>query len=223
MDVVALPLAPGVRHRLQCAGFRTTADLAAVAGPVELATGGYGAARLAGVNALGALTWSRTHAHRGRRARCGRQRGLPKSGMPNTHHRPPAGLRTPTAEAQLTHEEALLALKLAAPHRVAPPGGAGAAGGGGAAGAAPPLSARQIAERERAAKAIITFAPELDRILGGGVETGAITEFWCAPLLGAGGCRHRGARSAAGSRAAADAPCRPAHPACLALCCAPVS
>lgn len=73
------------------------------------------------------------------------------------------------AEAQLTHEEALLALKLAAPAT-----GAAAA----AAAAAAPLSARQIFEREAAAKRIITFAAELDGILGGGVETGAITEFW---------------------------------------------
>lgn len=59
-------------------------------------------------------------------------------------------------------------LKLAAPQRLAP--GEAAAGGA--------VSARQIADRERAARPIITFASELDRILGGGVETGAITEFW---------------------------------------------
>lgn len=58
-------------------------------------------------------------------------------------------------------------LKLAAP-----------ATGGAGAGAATALSARQIFEREAAAKRIITFAAELDGILGGGVETGAITEFW---------------------------------------------
>lgn len=74
------------------------------------------------------------------------------------------------AEAQLTHEEALLALKLAAPTA----GTAAAA----ATAASVPLSARQIFEREAAAKRIITFAAELDGILGGGVETGAITEFW---------------------------------------------
>lgn len=44
LDVVGLALNPTVRHKLQCAGFRTTADLAAVAGPVELATGALSAA-----------------------------------------------------------------------------------------------------------------------------------------------------------------------------------
>ena len=83
------------------------------------------------------------------------------------------------AEAQLTHEEALLVLKLAVPQHAAGPGG-----GGGAAPAA--LSARQIFEREATASPIITFVPELDTMMGGGVETGAITEFWwvlrCAAL-----------------------------------------
>lgn len=39
LDIVGLPLSPSVRHKLQCAGFRTTAEVAGVAGPVELATG----------------------------------------------------------------------------------------------------------------------------------------------------------------------------------------
>lgn len=81
----------------------------------------------------------------------------------------------------MTHEEALLVLKLAAPHRVGPAGqpgsGAGLAGSG-AATANAAISARQILEREESATRIITFAEELDAVLGRGVETGAITEFW---------------------------------------------
>ena len=48
LDVVGLPLNPTVRHKLQCAGFRTTAELAAVAGPVELATGRFASSRATG-------------------------------------------------------------------------------------------------------------------------------------------------------------------------------
>ena len=57
-------------------------------------------------------------------------------------------------------------LQLTAPRRVQ-----GAEAGGA-------VSARHIFDRELAARRIITFAADLDRILGGGVETGAITEFW---------------------------------------------
>lgn len=39
------------------------------------------------------------------------------------------------------------------------------------------LSAKQILEREAAARRIITFCSDLDAILGGGVATGQITEF----------------------------------------------
>jgi len=148
LPIEGLPLNSSLRHKLQCAGFRTTAELAAVAGPVELAAGG--------------------PEHRRRRRR------PPASPLAMTS-RVAASMTCPlwpltAAEAQLTHEEALLALKLAAPTV----GGAAA----GAAAASAPLSARQIFEREAAAKRIITFAAELDGILGGGVETGAITEFW---------------------------------------------
>lgn len=124
IDIVALPLSPTLRHKLQCAGLRTTADLAGLAGPLELAT-----------------------------------------------------------EAQLTHEEALLVLKLGAPHRVAPAGDHPHAAGG-AITAAAAVSARQILEREEAAKRIITFASELDQVLGNGVETGVITEFCGVPGVG---------------------------------------
>jgi hypothetical protein len=38
LEVAALPLPPTLRHKLQCAGFRTTGDLQAVQ-PVDLANG----------------------------------------------------------------------------------------------------------------------------------------------------------------------------------------
>ena len=38
LDVAALPLPPTVRHKLQCAGFRTTADLEGIQ-PLDLANG----------------------------------------------------------------------------------------------------------------------------------------------------------------------------------------
>jgi hypothetical protein len=88
----------------------------------------------------------------------------------NTHPSAACATAHLAVEAQLTHEEALLVLKLAAPHRVQP--------GGGGPTASHAVSARQIFEREAAAKRILTFAADLDGILGGGVETGAITEFW---------------------------------------------
>ena len=121
-----------------------------------------------------------------------RRRVLPPAGLPAAapkfDARPCCCRCHSCTEAQLTHEEALLALKLAAP-----------AGGGGAAGAAVALSARQIFEREAAAKRIITFAAELDGILGGGVETGAITEFWWVlrAAVAAALCSARGLQSPA--------------------------
>lgn len=167
---MALPLPPGVRHRLQCAGFRTTADLAAVAGPVELATGESRASGGSAVGLCGPPTLRTSAApEREELVAPAAQHPLGATRSATLSATLPTTL---PAEAQLTHEEALLALKLAAPHRVA--GG----GAGGDAAASVAVSARQIAERERAAKPIITFAPELDRILGGGVEAGAITEFW---------------------------------------------
>lgn len=38
LDVAALPLPPTVRHKLQCAGFRTTKDLEGIQ-PLDLANG----------------------------------------------------------------------------------------------------------------------------------------------------------------------------------------
>jgi hypothetical protein len=151
LDVVGLPLNPTVRHKLQCAGFRTTADLAGVAGPVELATGAL---------------------HRGRcnpAATAAAAYAAPKAIKTTLHSiSRPNWSPLKHAEAQLTHEEALAVLQLAAPQRVAPA----------AAAASHAVSARQLYAREQAARRIITFAAELDGILGGGVETGAITEFW---------------------------------------------
>lgn len=41
LDVIALPLPPTIRHKLQVAGFRTTGDLQGVQ-PLDLARGGFG-------------------------------------------------------------------------------------------------------------------------------------------------------------------------------------
>ena len=38
LDVIALALPPTIRHKLQCAGFRTTIDLINI-GPIDLAAG----------------------------------------------------------------------------------------------------------------------------------------------------------------------------------------
>jgi RAD51-like protein 2 len=46
------------------------------------------------------------------------------------------------------------------------------------------VSARQILARERAVRRIITFSPDLDGILGGGVAVGQITEFCGVPGVG---------------------------------------
>ena len=46
------------------------------------------------------------------------------------------------------------------------------------------LSARELYERERSSRRIITFCPELDGILGGGVAAGQITEFCGPPGIG---------------------------------------
>ena len=179
LDIVGLPLSPSVRHKLQCAGFRTTAELAGVAGPVELATGVETSFRqMKMAIGEGSCLWALP---------------LPPLLPPllpppplccqrccTRHHLEPAS-HPLVAEAQLTHEEALLVLKLAAPQRVGPagqPGGGGGQAGPGAAAATAAVSARQILEREESATRIITFAAELDAVLGRGVETGAITEFW---------------------------------------------
>jgi RAD51-like protein 2 len=146
MEVSALPLPPSIRLKLQCAGFRTTADLAPVQ-PLDLAQGAPPPPATA--------------------ARC--PDALP-SRVLLPHRLPPHPHLD--AEAQLTAEEALLALRVALP---------GAAAAGGLPGAE---SAAAAAARERAARRIITFSPELDAALGGGVAAGQVTEFCGAPGLG---------------------------------------
>jgi RAD51-like protein 2 len=74
------------------------------------------------------------------------------------------------AEAQLSHEEALLVLKLAFPH--------GTDGLNGA------QSARTIYNREKTTKRIITFSKDVDGILGGGIALGQVTEFCGVPGVG---------------------------------------
>jgi len=75
-----------------------------------------------------------------------------------------------SAEAQLTHEEALLTLKIALPD--IEDGLTGA------------QSARQIYDREKFTRRIITFSSDLDKILGGGVAIGQLTEFCGVPGVG---------------------------------------
>ncbi len=74
-------------------------------------------------------------------------------------------------EAHLSHEEALLALKVSLPN----------SGKDGLLGA---QSARQIFEIERNTRRIITFSAEMDQILGGGVALGQVTEFCGVPGVG---------------------------------------
>ena len=76
-----------------------------------------------------------------------------------------------TAEAGISHQEALLTLKVALPN----------SDSDGLAGA---QSARQIYDNERSTKRIITFSPEMDKILGGGVAVGQVTEFCGVPGVG---------------------------------------
>ena len=45
-------------------------------------------------------------------------------------------------------------------------------------------SARDIFEKERARKVLVTFSMELDKLLGGGIRTGQLTEFCGAPGIG---------------------------------------
>jgi len=74
-------------------------------------------------------------------------------------------------EAQLSHEDALLALKVSLPN----------SGADGLLGA---QSARQIFNLERKTCRIITFSAEMDQILGGGIALGQVTEFCGVPGVG---------------------------------------
>ncbi|KAI8106873.1 hypothetical protein M9434_001527 [Picochlorum sp. BPE23] len=74
------------------------------------------------------------------------------------------------SEANMTHEDALLVLKSLSTRdsdalRTA-------------------QSARDIYEREQRSKCIVTFSMDLDRVLGGGIRTGQMTEFCGAPGIG---------------------------------------
>lgn len=78
---------------------------------------------------------------------------------------------TTLSEAQISHEEALLVLKLALPES-------------NKSSSANAQTAKQLLEQERTSKRIITFCAELDTILGGGIPTGQITEFCGVPGIG---------------------------------------
>ena len=75
------------------------------------------------------------------------------------------------AEADLSHEDALLVLKVGTPNV-------------GKDGLSNAQSARTIYDREKNSKKIITFSKDLDFILGGGVPVGQITEFCGVPGVG---------------------------------------
>lgn len=74
-------------------------------------------------------------------------------------------------EAGISHNEALLVLKAALPG-----GDQGSLQGA--------VSAKNLLEKEQHSKHIITFSSELDKILGGGIHTGQITEFCGVPGVG---------------------------------------
>lgn len=77
----------------------------------------------------------------------------------------------PDTEAQLTHEEAVAVLNAALSGQ----------NGGVLAGF---QSAHDIYEKEKRNPRIITLSPDLDRVLGGGIPSGQITEFCGAPGVG---------------------------------------
>ena len=85
---------------------------------------------------------------------------------------PSSSLAAP-AEAGISHEESLLALKVALPHSAAARDGA--LGG---------VSAQALYAKESSARRIITFCSDLDAILGGGVAQGQVTEFCGVPGVG---------------------------------------
>ncbi|KAK9843724.1 hypothetical protein WJX81_003761 [Elliptochloris bilobata] len=74
-------------------------------------------------------------------------------------------------EAELSHEDALLALKTA---------GVGVQDSG----LAGSRTAAELLAREAATRRIITFCGDLDEVLGGGVATGQLTEFCGVPAVG---------------------------------------
>lgn len=140
IEVLALPLPPSIRQKLQISGFRTTEDLQGIQ-PLDLAQGTF-----SNCPVVCELVES-----------CG-CRSLHGSSL---------------AEAQLTHEEALLALKIALP-----------CGFNSTNGIKGVYSARQILERENETPKIMTFSPDLDAILGKGIAVGQITEFCGVPGIG---------------------------------------
>lgn len=76
------------------------------------------------------------------------------------------------AEAGISHDDALMVLKEISTNSRQQMVGARI------------MSARDIFEKERTQKSIVTFSMELDKLLGGGIRTGQITEFCGAPGVG---------------------------------------
>lgn len=75
-------------------------------------------------------------------------------------------------EAGITHEEAVMVLGEISTRNVQDLHGGKV------------MSARDIFEKEQQRKSIVTFSIELDKLLGGGIRTGQITEFCGAPGVG---------------------------------------
>lgn len=76
------------------------------------------------------------------------------------------------ADADISHDEALMVLKALSTDDVH------ALRGGKV------MSAREIFEKEQKQPSIVTFSMELDKLLGGGIRTGQITEFCGGPGVG---------------------------------------
>eukprot|EP00955_Chlamydomonas_euryale_P084913 364027-Chlamydomonas_euryale.AAC.5 len=79
------------------------------------------------------------------------------------------------AEAQISAEDALEVLRVGAPGSVGGWGTSIDSGSGGGNGRA--VSATALYEAQRRSKRIVTFCADFDRVLGGGVAAGQVTEF----------------------------------------------
>lgn len=76
------------------------------------------------------------------------------------------------SEARISHEEALMVLQELSGTACSVLGGSNV------------TSAREILDKEKRKRSLVTFCQDLDHILGGGIRTGQITEFCGAPGVG---------------------------------------